>query len=637
MYSTLPQMLYEKAQKIPGADAQLSKDESGEFRPVSYKDFVETVLDMSAGLTSLGAQRGEHIGLIADNRAEWQICSMGIMAAGCADIPRGCETTTKELAYILDFSECRTVIVENVYTLKKITECAAELPSVQNIILINSGGRSDGTENANFKIYTYEEILNMGKEFRAASPGRAEEILRQGTEEDTATIIFTSGTTGVPKGVELVHRNFLCQLEDLAAVLPGKQGDRALCVLPVWHSYEREIEYYILYIGGALCYSKPVTSVLMADMKKVRPQIMASVPRIWDAIYKFLQKQINATSPASWAFFKTVTAATTTIRHLYDIIHGRNQRFKRPNYWFTVINKVFYIPIAALLPWKWVGDIVFYNKIRGIIGRSFKIGVSGGGGLAPKLDRFFNSIGIRIVEGYGLTETAPVCCMRYYRKPVLGTIGRVLPYCQGKVLDRDGNECAPGQKGILYIKGANVMKGYYRQPELTRQVLSEDGWLDTGDIVIRTFKGEIIVKGRQKDTIVLRSGENVEPFPIECKLAESPYITQAVVVGQDKNCLGALILPDKDAIEEFARQQGMDTGNMAAVLKSETVHTLIFKEMERLITPKNGFKPFEKIGRFIFLNKPFEVGVELSAKQDIIRYKINEIYKLQIMMMFWQS
>ncbi|MGP1458569.1 MAG: AMP-binding protein [Treponema sp.] len=270
---------------------------------------------------------------------------------------------------------------------------------------------------------------------------------------------------------------------------------------------------------------------------------------------------------------------------------------------------------------------------REILGGHFKIGTSGGGGLAPRLDRFFNSIGIRVVEVYGLTETAPFCCIRNYRHPVLGTIGKMLPFCEGRVLDKNGMECKAGQLGVLYVKGPNVMKGYYNRPELTAEVL-QDGWFNTGDLVIKSYRGEIVVKGRQKDTIVLRSGENVEPFPIECKLEESEYIAKAVVVGQDKNALGALIVPAKDAIKEYAEHIGLETSNMTSVLKAEQIRALIFKEMERLITVRNGFKPFEKVGKFVFLDKQFEVGVELSAKGGIMRQKIEELYKWQIIMLF---
>lgn len=634
MYSTIPQLMYEKAQEIPGADLQFYKDKTGVFLGVKYGDFSELMLDFAAGLISFGARQAEHIGLISDNRREWLTCSMGIMAIGCCDIPRGSEATVKDLAYILKFAACRIVIVESNYSLKKILECRQELPELERVIMIDSTGRdTGGKETDGIKLFSYDETLIAGREFRKSNPGEVENLLHSGKESDTATIIFTSGTTGVPKGVELSHANFISQLEGINAMLPLKKGDKALCVLPVWHIYEREMEYYFIYAGISLCYSKPVASMIMADMKKIRPQFMACVPRIWEAIYKALQKQIKNESVGKWVLFGTLTAATVTIRRMHDIILGRTLRFKRQLVTMRILNKALYVPIFFLLPFKLLGEMLFFKTAREILGRHFKIGTSGGGGLAPKLDRFFNSIGIRVIEAYGLTETAPMCCMRNYRHPVLGTIGKMLPFCEGRVIDKYGAECKPGQLGVLYVKGPNVMKGYYNRPELTEEVIQE-GWFNTGDLVIKSYNGEIIVKGRQKDTIVLRSGENVEPFPIECKLEESEYIAKAVVVGQDKNCLGAIIVPAKDSIKEYAEHIGLDTSNMSAVLKSEKIRMLIFKEMERLITVKNGFKSFEKIGKFIFLDKQFEVGVELSAKGGIMRQKIAELYKWQIIMLY---
>lgn len=633
MFLTLPQMVYEKAQKISGQFIQMEKDKMGVFQPITYSDAAETMLDFASGLLALGAKTGDHIGLISDNRKEWLICSMGIMAIGAADIPRGNEATVKDLSYILSFAECQTVILESNYSYKKIIDCLDELPLLKNIILIDANGVDKSAVGGQLHFFDYSEILTRGKEYRTEKPGEIENLMLSRKGEETATIIFTSGTTGTPKGVELTHENFICQLKDIGHILPLKTGDKALCVLPVWHVYEREIEYCLIYLECALCYSKPIGSVIMADLKKVEPNFMACVPRVWDAIYKAIQKQVGAVSTQKWLLFKTCVGSASSILRMHDIIHGRKISFKRTPFILKIFNKVLCIPILFLLPFRALGEMVFFKKARKIFGNKFKIGVSGGGGLAPKLDKFYNAIGLRLVEGYGLTETAPICALRNYKRAVLGTIGRVMPYCESKILDKNGNECPPGKIGVLYIKGKNVMKGYYKQPELTSEAMT-DGWFNTGDLVLKTYKGDIMVKGRQKDTIVLRSGENVEPFPIEAKLAESPYILQAVVVGQDKNCLGALIIPSKDAIQKYADENGIALKNIDALLKSDEIKNLIFKEFERLITQKNGFKPFEKIGRFAFLDKQFEVGVELSAKQDIVRYKINELYKWQITMMF---
>ena len=638
MYKTLPQMIYKKSQDFPELNIQFSKNTEGTFLPTTYKDFVNTMLDFSAGLLSIGEKEYSNIGLICDNRKEWLVCSMGIMATKSRDIPRGSEATVKDLSYILSFAECKTVVTENKILFNRILECKNELPALQNIIIINPSDIDLSNPKATgLNIFSYDEILSKGNNFRQNNPNKIEEIMLSGTEDDSATIIFTSGTTGTPKGVELTHKNFLCQVEDISKRLPLKQGNKALCMLPVWHVYERELEYFLLYVGVALCYSKPAISMLLADMKKVSPQFMATVPRIWDGIYNAIYKNIKSTKKGAGIFFTIFTWAATSLKSLRNIIYNRCKYFRKRTVFYHVFSKFLYIPVIFLYPLKWLGDMFYFQRVRNMLGGKFQIGMSGGGSLPLKLDKFFNSIGIRLVEGYGLTETAPICCIRNAKRPILGTIGKIMPYCQAKVVHRNGIECKPGEKGVLYIKGPNVMKGYYKQPELTAEVISEGEWFNTGDLVIKTYNGEIIVKGRQKDTIVLRSGENVEPLPIEDKLSESIYISQAVVVGQDENCLGALIIPDLDNICQYAKQQNINFSDKKQLLKDEEIKKLIYKEMERLINTKNGFKPFEKIGKFVFLDKPFEVGVELSPKQGIIRYKINELYKAKISLMYADS
>lgn len=638
MYKTLPQMIYKKSQDFPELNIQFSKNTEGTFLPITYKDFVNSMLDFSAGLLSIGEKEYSNIGLICDNRKEWLVCSMGIMATKSRDIPRGSEATVKDLSYILSFAECKTVVTENKILFNRILECKNELPALQNIIIINPSDINLSNPKATgLNIFSYDEILAKGNNFRQNNPNKIEEIMLSGTEDDSATIIFTSGTTGTPKGVELTHKNFLCQVKDISKRLPLKQGNKALCMLPVWHVYERELEYFLLYVGVALCYSKPAISMLLADMKKVSPQFMATVPRIWDGIYNAIYKNIKSTKKGAGIFFTIFIWAATSLKSLRNIIYNGCKYFRKRTVFYHVFSKFLYIPLFFLYPLKWLGDMFYFQRVRNMLGGKFQIGMSGGGSLPLKLDKFFNSIGIRLVEGYGLTETAPICCIRNAKHPILGTIGKIMPYCQAKVVHRNGIECKPGEKGVLYIKGPNVMKGYYKQPELTAEVISEGEWFNTGDLVIKTYNGEIIVKGRQKDTIVLRSGENVEPLPIEDKLSESIYISQAVVVGQDKNCLGALIIPDLDNISQYAKQQNINFSDKKQLLKDEEIKKLIYKEMERLINTKNGFKPFEKIGKFVFLDKPFEVGVELSPKQGIIRYKINELYKAKISLMYTDS
>lgn len=634
MYPTIPQMLYEKAKNSPNAALQYSKNSKGVFQPVTYAEFAESALNFGAGLVSLGANPGEHIGLIADNRKEWLVSSVGIMSAGCCDIPRGSEATVKDLSYILSFAGCRIIVVENSSSYGKIVECRSELKDLEHIVVIDK--KNVDTEAAGVKVLSYDEVISLGKEYRNLNPGKIEETVKNGKEDDTATIIFTSGTTGTPKGVELLHKNFMCQIEGISETLNLKPGDKTLCVLPVWHVYEREMEYYYMANEIAMCYTKPVPSMILSDFKKINISFLACVPRIWDALYKQIEKNATEKSSCKKVLFKICIGAVTTRRWMIDIIMGRNLQFKKPLWLLTVLNKWLYIPCFFLLPLRAFGNFMFFAKARAVFGSSFKLGMSGGGALAPKLDRFFNSTGIRLVEGFGLTETAPIICIRNPKKPVMGTIGKAMPYNEIKVVDRFGVECAPGQMGVLYVRGDNVMKGYYKQPELTDSVIKE-GWFNTGDLVVLSRKGDLMVKGRAKDTIVLRSGENVEPLPIENKLVESPYIAQAVIVGQDKNHLGALLIPKKENILEYAKSNNLNTESMSTLLKSGEIKNLINSELERLITPKNGFKPFEKVSSFCFLERQFEPGTELTAKGTVIRSKVNELYKWQIASMFSDS
>ena len=254
--------------------------------------------------------------------------------------------------------------------------------------------------------------------------------------------------------------------------------------------------------------------------------------------------------------------------------------------------------------------------------------------MPPNIDNFFWAVGINVVEGYGLTETAPVVAVRPMAHPIFGTIGKPLSCCEVKIVDDSGKETRPGVKGTVMIRGGNVMKGYYRKPELTANVLSSDGWFDSGDLGIKTLSGEIILRGRKKDTIVLRGGENIEPSPIEMKINESHFVAQSVVLGQDQRYLGALIVVNKDMLHGWAAENALEGLSFKELLENVQVRKLYEKEISDLISPKNGFKLFERINRFMLLEKPFETGIELSAKQEIMRYKLDTFYKKEIKQLF---
>ena len=285
-------------------------------------------------------------------------------------------------------------------------------------------------------------------------------------------------------------------------------------------------------------------------------------------------------------------------------------------------------------PLYWLGDLIVLRKIKAMLGNNFRAGISGGGAYPFNIDEFFWAIGVNIVEGYGLTETAPVVSVRPLAAPIFRTIGSPIRGIQARIVDMDGYVLGRCKEGILQIKGPTVMKGYYKRPDLTEKVMTVDGWLDTGDLAIFTIHDELQIKGRIKDTIVLRGGENLEPLPIEMKLSESRFIKQAVVVGQDKRYLGALILVDEEEVKSYAATNGLQFDTYENLLQSEEIQKLYEGEIANLVNAKTGFKMFERVNKFRHITKPFEVGLELSAKQEIMRFRLAEIYKKEIDSMF---
>jgi len=634
MDQTLPKLLRRISREYSDKAAQFSKNPTGTFDPVSYGAYYGFVLDFAGGLLSLGHARGDHLGLIADNRKEWLHSSMAIMAIGAADVPRGCDANAREIAYILSFAECRTAVLENDSQVQKILANRESLPLLSTLILFEtlSETRAAEVRAAGFALHTYSETLALGQAWRASHPDAVEAEIEKGEADEIATVIFTSGTTGEPKGVMLSHGNFLCQLEELPSRILIHPGEKALCVLPVWHAFERLCEYVILINAAAIVYSKPVGSVLLADIAKMNPQLMPSVPRIWESVYDGIYRLMRKTGGITWLMFNFFVNAAILESRMERKVLGRSPVFKKGQRAVEAI--VCFIPFILLRPWKALGNILVFGKIRAKLGTSFRGGVSGGGALPPNIDDFFWAVGITVVEGYGLTETAPVVAVRPMSRPVFGTIGSAISCCEVKIVDEAGTELPPGEKGTVLIRGGNVMKGYYRKPELTAKVLSPDGWLDTGDLGYKTLHGEIVLRGRKKDTIVLRGGENIEPAPLEMKLNESRFISQSVVLGQDQRYLGALIVVNRDEVIAWAAENSIEAPSFTELLRDEQVRKLFDSEISGLVNARNGFKIFERINRIALLEKPFETGVELSAKQEIMRYKLGDLYRKEMKALF---
>ena len=629
MVNTVPQMLKSVTEKHPDLPAQYYRTKDNNFESLSFKELYTISLDFAAGLLSLGVKRGEPIGLLADNRKEWQQADMGIMAIGAMDVPRGCDATEPELKFMYRTTECRFIVVENESQAKKVLGFKSELPNCTTFISFDpiSEETLRLAKAAGVTVYLFSDVVSLGQNSRKENPGKVEAEVGQGQKDDLACIIFTSGTTGEPKGVMLTHNNFLSQLEEIKIRIHLEPGYRALSVLPIWHSFERLCEYAMLIQGASICYSKPVGSILLADFQKLNPHIIPAVPRIFEAIYDGVYRTMRKTGGIVLALFNFFVAVAVLHSKIDRKLFRNQGRMKKDS---PVLNWIFLcIPWLLLYPLKALGGVIVFKKIRAKVGKNFIGGVSGGGALPPVIDEFFWAVGINVVEGYGLTETAPVVAVRDLRHPIFGTIGKPLDIVEVRIVDEDGNVLPKCTKGIVQVKGPIVMKGYYKRPDLTAKVL-KDGWFDTGDIGLITYDGEIILKGRMKDTIVLRGGENVEPLAIEMRLNNCRYISQSMVVGQDQRYLAALIVPAEDEIKAYAKENNISYSDYKELLENPEIKKLIDTDIQENISAKHGFKLFEKISRFAILSEPFVVGETLSAKQEIMRHKINAKYAKEI-------
>jgi long-chain acyl-CoA synthetase len=632
--ATLALLLRQIKDEHPNVTVQYIKDDAGVFQPRSYAELYVLVQQLAAGLTTLGVSRGDHVGLISENRAEWLIIDLALQCLGAADVPRGNDSMAQELAFILGFSECAVVAVENAEQLKKVASVRDQIKPLKTFVVLDPsftpGDASD--VKGGIKIVTFKEVLDAGVKLLEKNPSMIEVEMDKGGAEDIATIIFTSGTTGEPKGVMLTQTNFIYQIGCIPERIDVKPGDIWLSVLPVWHSFERILQYVALGCASSLAYSKPIAKIMLPDFDAIKPQWMASVPRIWEAVRAGIYRNVKSEGGVKLALFNFFVGVGAAHAKLGNMIRGLVPDFKRRIRVLDAI--VAFIPWLLLLPLKLLGGALVFGKIKAKLGGKFIAGISGGGALPPAVDSFFGAAGILLLEGYGLTETAPVLAVRHQARPVPGTVGSMLEGTECRIVAEDGSTLPPGNMGVVYVHGPQVMKGYYNRPEMTAQVLSEDRWLNTGDLGMLTHRGELKLTGRAKDTIVLLGGENIEPLPIEQTITESEYIDTAVVVGQDQKYLGALVVANQAAIEAYAEENQITGFPYSELLAESRVVALINQEINSRVNAKNGFRNFETIFKFAILEKQFEVGKELSAKQEIKRHVIADMYKKQIDSLF---
>ena len=593
-----------------------TKNRDKQYEAESFRDLYEKGLHLATALIDLGVKQRDHLALLADNCLEWIIADYGTQISGAVDVPRGTDVTDNEIRYILTHSDSKMAFVENEAMLEKVQRNLSKTPNIKKIILMDKNAKASG------KVLHLYDLIAKGKELREKGDRRAEERIENIQPDDLFTLIYTSGTTGEPKGVMLTHANMVSQVRNIPINIGPE--DKMLSILPIWHIFERVFEMIAIYSGAGTYYTNIRT--IKEDLKTVAPTFMASAPRLWESVYLGILNNVKKSPPVKQKLFGAAYFCAERYNDAFRFLTGKKLDLEGRSF-ATSMNlalKSLFDLVLFAVPF-FLLDTVVLKKIRAATGGKLRGTVSGGGALPLHVDLFFNNIGIPVLEGYGMTETSPVLAVRIFSRLIIGSVGPIYPETELRLVEIGSGkiiyppvESGRGKQGEIHVRGPQVMKGYYKNPEATEKVL-RDGWMNTGDLGVITFNNTLKLVGRSKETIVLLGGENLEPVPIETKIQQSPMVDQVMVVGQDKKFVCALIVPSLEPFQSYG-------STLEELSKNEEVYKEIKQEIKNLINQESGYKSFERVIDIRILAKPFEVGDELTNIFKLKRHVITKKY-----------
>ena len=552
----------------------------------SFAELEQRIATAAAAFRRQGVQPGDVVALFAENSPRWLVADQGLMRCGAADAVRGASAPVEELRYILEDCNATALVVQNADLWRRLDLTASQRQRLR-LVLQLEGEPAEG-------VLGWEAFLASGAGQQTVTASRDRRAI--------ATVLYTSGTTGQPKGVPLTHANLLHQMRSLACVAHPKPGSPVLSVLPIWHAYERSASYYFLSCACTQTYT--TIKQLKKDLPRVKPIAMATVPRLWESVQAGFEDVLK-TFPASRQRLLRAALANSAAQ--------RKALRTARNLLLQQVSLSGRITAAATAVLRWplhaLASALIWPKLRlQLSGGQLAYPISGGGAIAPHIDAFFEAVGIELLVGYGLTETSPVVSCRRPWRNIRGSSGLPMPDTEFRIVDPEsGVALGFREQGRVLVRGPQVMGGYLGKPEASAKVLSADGWFDTGDLGMLLPDGSVALTGRAKDTIVLSSGENIEPGPLEEALVASPLIEQVMLVGQDERQLGALLVPRVEPIRAWAMGQGLAVAEDLGGRPGEpALLNLLMRECNRMLRLRPGARGDERLCG-VGLVEPFSI------------------------------
>jgi long-chain acyl-CoA synthetase len=581
---TLTELFFDAVQTYGAHAAAFRYKADGAWRDVTHQEAAARVQALSLGLRELGLAAGEMVAILAETRLEWALIDYACLCARTTDVPIYPTLPANQVEYILRDAGAAAVVCSTAAQVEKIRAVRGGLPSLRHVIVFDGGG-GDG-------VVTLTELEARGRAAAAKYPRFKEEALAV-RPDDLATLLYTSGTTGQPKGVMLTHDNICSNVRGSVETLRVSENDSCLALLPLSHILERMVEYYFLHVGVTINYAESIDAFAQ-NLQEVRPTIVAAVPRVYEKVYARVLENAHTGGAVKRGIFQW--AKRVGERWAAHRLAGIG------------------VPLGLKLTHA-IADRLVFSKLRARTGGRIKLFVSGSAPLSAEIGRFFYSAGLPVIEGYGLTETSPVLTLNPLARPKFGTVGKAIPGVQIKIAD----------DGEILAKGANIMQGYYNKPAETREAIDADGWFHTGDIGEVDADGYLKITDRKKDLLKTAGGKYVAPQPIENTVRLNKFVASAVVLGDQRKFPIILIVPNFDQLERWTKERNLTYASPADLIRLADVQAKMEREV---MGGLRDLAKFEMPKKVVLIERDFTIeSGELTPSLKVKRRQVEKNYK----------